>query len=197
MTSTAVEFNYNVRKWWNNHGETYGYHAFLVFCLESGWLYLAKVVMHVEVSRGFKLHMQICLYFKTQLWSECFMFCFERYTWRSIILAIQFYPGYIFCVFCRTACKDNHFDNYFWLTSRSYFSFTIATDHMTRLKFCAKNKDIFHNSQDSLHTKIHRHNHPTFQISNLSLAHFFGLKWTFYSSKCKISSAQVWNHCCS
>ena len=127
--------------------------------------------MHVEVSRGFKVCMQIYLYFYTIL-KWVIMFCFER-TWRFIILAIQFYSGYIFCVFCRTACKDYHFDNYFWLTSRSYFSFTIATDHTTWLKFCTKNKHIFYNSQESLHTKIHRHNHPTFQISNLSLAHFF------------------------
>ena len=169
MTSAAVEFNYTVRKWWNNLGESYGYHAFLVFCLESGWLYLKKVVMHVEVSK------YICkfTYIFTQFRSECFMFCFEWYTWRFIILAIQFFPGYIFCVFCRTACKDYHFDNYFWLTSRSYFPFTIAADHTTRLKFCTKNKHIFYNSQDSLHTKIHRHNRPTLQISNLSLAHFF------------------------
>ena len=142
---------------------------FLVFCLESGWLYLKKVVMHVEVSK------YTCkfTYIFTQFQSECFMFCFEWYTWRFIILAIQFFPGYIFCVFCRTACKDYHFDNYFWLTSRSYFSFTIAADHTTRLKFCTKNKHIFYTSQDSLHTKIHRHNRPTFQISNLSLPHFF------------------------
>ena len=154
--------------------------------------------MYVEVSRGFKLRVQIYLYLKHKFLSECFMFCFEWYTWRFIILAIQFYPGYIFCVFVGRLAKITIiFDNYFWLTSRSYFSFTIATDHTTRLKFCAKNKDIFYNSQDSLQTKIHRHNHPTFQISNLSLAHFFGLKWTFYSLKCKISSAQVWNHSCS
>ena len=149
---------------------------FLVFCFESGCLYLAKTCDACRSIKRFHITYEIYLYFKTQFQSLCFMFCFEQYTWRFITLAVHFYPDYIFCVFCRTACKHYHFDNYFWSTSRSYFSFAITTDHTTWLKFRTKKKHIFYNSQDSLHTKIHRDNRPTFQISNVSLAHFFSAK---------------------
>ena len=170
-----------------------------MFCLESGWTYLVK---SCDVCRSIKRFQITCanlLIFKTQiskwvfyvlLWMVHLEIYYNKLFSFIQVIYVAFFVG-------RLAKITIIFDNYFWLTSRSYFSFTIATDHTTRLKFCAKNKDIFYNSQDSLQTKIHRHNHPTFQISNLSLAHFFGLKWTFYSLKCKISSAQVWNHSCS
>lgn len=56
--------------------------------------------------------------------------------------------------------------------------FPLSSQLITRpdSSFAPKKKHIFYNSQDSLHTKIHRDNRPTFQISNVSLAHFFSAK---------------------
>ena len=47
------------------------------------------------------------------------MFFFQRYTWRFIELAVQLYPGYIFCFYYGTFRKHYNYYNY----SRLTFSF--------------------------------------------------------------------------
>jgi len=47
----------------------------------------------------------------------------------------------------------------------------------------AKKKSIFYNSQDNLHNKLHSHNFPKVQISNLSLV--------LFSAKSEISHVKV------
>ena len=81
------------------------------------------------------------------------MFFFQRYTWRFNKLAVQLYAGYIFCFYYGTVRKHYHFDNYYRLTLRPYFSLASATQITRPEASYAPTTNTFYDSQGSLYTK--------------------------------------------
>ena len=69
--------------------------------------------MRVEESRGFKLRMQICLYFQNTISKSEFYVLF--WTVRLEIYYISYSP--LSMLYYRTARKHCHFDNYSRLTN--------------------------------------------------------------------------------